>query len=163
MVRRSKELRVVRWDESHTPYSQEEFLTYYTPESAWKLWSDAVIYKDADGKIVNVLVRIGQQSRWGLAEQISGESAVLAGMLSCDDGSPVLDLRAIVGCDISIFICSLILDYLCSFDSSWWEQAPTMGALDLADKLGLERLLSSIVRPHKRTEWITSRWHIFLC
>ena len=157
MGRRGKELRVVRYDDSHAAYSQEEFLTYYTPESASKIWSDAVIYKDAHGNIVHVLVRLGQQSRWGLAKRIAQESVLLEGMLSCVDGSPVLDLRAIVGCDLSIFICYFILDYLCGFDSSWWEQEPTMGALDLADKLGLERLLSSIVRPHIKNEWIRSR------
>ena len=29
-------------------------------------------------------------------------------MLSCDDGSPVLDLRVIVSCDLSTFICHVI-------------------------------------------------------
>ena len=77
--------------------------------------------------------------------------------LSCDDDSTVLDLRAIVGCDVSSNMCVHILDYLCGYESDWWENAPSMGALDVADKLGLERLLSSIVRPQFKEKWERGR------
>ena len=104
-----------------------------------------------------MLVRIGHQKRWGLVDRLSQESVLLAGMLSCDDDSPVLDLSAIVGCDLSVTICMHILDYLCGCESDWWEGAPSMGALDAADKLGLERLLSSIVRPYVKNIWERGR------
>ena len=157
MCCRGKELRIARLDESLTPYSQEEFLDYYTPESGWKSWQDAVTYKDAGSNIRHVLVRIGCQSRWGLVDRLSQESVLLAGMLGCDEDSPVLDLRAIVGCDVSSNMCVHILDYLCGYESDWWENAPSMGALDVADKLGLERLLSSIVRPQFKEKWERGR------
>ena len=152
-----KELRIARWDKALTPYSQEEFLDYYTPESGWDIWRDAVPYKDAAGKIRHVLVKIGAHDRWGFVDRISQESALLAGMLSCDDDSPVLDLSAIVGCDLSYHICMHILEYLCGYQSHWWETEPCMGALDAADKLGLERLLSSIVSPQRKDRWESGR------
>ena len=148
-----EELRIARWDKSLKPYSQEEFRNYYTPESAWIMWQDAVTYKDAAGNVRHVLVRIGNRERWGLVERLSQESVVLAGMLSCDDDSPLLDLQAIVGCDLDVRICEHILDYLCGYDSIWWEVEPTIGALDAADKLGLQKLLSWHVRPTRYSEW----------
>ena len=105
-------------------------------------------------------VRIGAQNRWGLFDRISQESVLLAVMLSCDDGSPVLDLRAILGCDLSYNICIHILDYLCSYESKWWENEPSMAALDAADKLGLDRLLSSIVRPDLKKQWERGRLYL---
>ena len=159
-----KELRIARWDKALTPYSQDEFLDYYAPESGWDIWRDAVPYKDAAGNIRHVLVKIGAHGRWGLVDRISQESVLLAGMLSCDDDSPVLDLSAIVGCDLSYDICMHILEYLCGYQSDWWEREPCMGALDVADKLGLDRLLSSIVRPHIKDQWERgrARWCVFL-
>ena len=160
---RGKEQRIARQDESLTPYSQEEFLNYYTPGSGWNSWHHAVPYKDAAGNIRHVLVRIGEQKRWGLIDRLSQESVLLAGMLSCDDNFPVLDLRVIVGCDVNFDICMHILDYLCGYESDWWEKEPSMGALDAADKLGLERLLL-IVRPRTKERWdeckqiAQSRW-----
>ena len=154
------ELRIARWDESLTPYSLEEFLEHYPPESAQKIWDDAVPHQDAAGNIRHVLVKIGQQSRWGLVERISQESVLLAGLLSCDDDSTVLDLRAIVGCDLSYDICRHILDYLCGCEIDWWENTPPMGALDVADKLGLERLLSAIVSPLKKEKWKNGRSYL---
>ena len=155
-----KELRIARWDESRTPYSLQEFLDYYTPESGWNIWQDAVTYKDVAGNIRHVLVRIGQQNRWRLVDRISQESVLLAGMLSCDDDSTVLDLRAIVGCDLSYDICRRILDYLCGCETDWWENTPSMGALDVADKLGLERLLSAIVPRLRKEKWESGRSYL---
>ena len=152
-----KELRIARWDESLTPYSQDEFIAYYGPESGWKMWQDAVAYKDDAGNIRHVLVRIGDQSRWGLVDRISHESDLLAGMFSCDDDSPVLDLRTVIGYDLGLSMCTRILDYLCSYESDWWEREAAMAALDAADKLGLERLLSSIVCPRLQEKWGNSR------
>ena len=150
---RGGELRIARGDESLTPYVLEQFLAYYAPVPGWKIWQDAVIYKDLAGTTRNVLVRIGEQKRWGLAARISQESIVLARLLMCDADSPMLDLNVIVGCDIHKSICIHILDYLCSYASEWWECDPSMGALDVANKLGLKRLLSSVVRPHFRMRW----------
>ena len=157
---RGKELRIARLDESCTPYSREEFLAYYTRGSGWTMWEEAVPYKDAAGNIRHMLVKIGEQSRWGLVDRISQESGLLAGLISCDDDSPVLDLRGIVGCDLSFAICDRILGYLCGSDSEWWENAPPMGALDAADKLGLERLLSSIVRSVVKDRWEGGRSYL---
>ena len=117
-------------------------------------------YKDDAGNIQHVLVKIGQQSRWGLVDRISQESVLLAGMLSCDEESTVLDLRAIVGCDLSYDICRRILDYLCGCETDWWENTPSMGALDVADKLGLKRLLSSIVTQFLKEKWKSGRSHL---
>ena len=151
---RRKELRIALWDESHKSYSQEEFLDYYGQVRGCILWEDAVIYKDADGAIRHVLVIIGQLKRWGLAERISQESVFLAGMIACDDDSPVLDLRQVLGYDISTNVCVRLLDYLCGCDSDWWEKdVPCMGALDAADKLGLQRLLSCCVDSRLKDRW----------
>ena len=157
---RNKELRIARWDELLTPYSQEEFLDYYTPKSGWKIWQEAVTYKDGSGNIRHVLVRIENQKRWGLVDRLSQESVLLAGMLKCDDEDPVLDLGTIIGCDLCFNICRHILDYLCGCESDWWEKVPSMGALDVADKLGLERLLFSIVRPLVEDEWKRARLYL---
>ena len=78
---------------------------------------------------------------------------MLAVMLSCDDNSPVLDLRAIVGCDVDDRISRYILDYLCGYESIWWQEYPTNGALDEAAKLGLEKLQTWVVRPTRYSEW----------
>ena len=104
-----EELRIARSDESLTPFSLSQLLEQHPPESAQKIWRDAVPHKDAAGNIQHVLVKIGQQSRWGLVDRISQESVLLAGMLSCDEDSTVLDLRAIVGYDLSDDICQRIL------------------------------------------------------
>ena len=101
----------------------------------------------------HVLVRIGRQQRWGLVDRISEESGILKGLVSCDDGSPVLDLVRLGGCDLNENISGPILDYLCSYDSAWWQECPTIGALDVADKLGLSRLVQFIVNPYVRQSW----------
>ena len=155
-----EELRIARSDESLTPFSLSQLLEQHPPESAQKIWRDAVPHKDAAGNIRHVLVKIGQQSRWGLVERISQESVLLAGMLSCDEDSTVLDLRAIVGYDLSDDICQRILDYLCGCETDWWENTPSMGALDVADKLGLERLLSAIVFPMTKERWESGRSYL---
>ena len=147
-----EELRIVRLDGSLTPYSKDDFLEYYGPDG-WRIWQNAVPYKDAAGNRLHVLVRIGERSLWGCVGRISQESVVLESMLEGCDDDAFLDLSAIVGCDLCYNICARILDYLCGYDSDWWEQSPSMGALDVADKLGLERLLSSIVRPPRKEEW----------
>ena len=151
------ELRVARWDETCTPYSKEEFLDYYRPEIGLKIWRDAVLYKDAHGSVRNVLVCIGSNDSWGLAERLSQESHVLAVLLKCDDVSPVLDLQGIIGRDVSFRIGMALLEYLCGYESNWWEATPSMGALDVADRLGLHRLLFSIVRRDVRERWEEGR------
>ena len=144
------ELRVAHGDETCMPYSKEDFLAYYRPEIGLKIWRNAVLYKDAHGSVRNVLVCIGSNDSWGLAERLSQESHVLAVLLNCNDVSPVLDLQGIIGRDVSFRIGVALLEYLCGYESDWWEATPSMGALDVADRLGLHRLLFSIVRPDVR-------------
>ena len=153
------ELRVARGDDTCTPYSKEDFLDYYRPEIGVKIWRDAVLYKDAHGVVRNVLVRIGSNDSWGLAERLSQESHVLAVLLNCDEVSPILDLQGIIGCDVSFRIGVSLLEYLCAYESDWWEATPSMGALDVADRLGLHRLLFAIVRPEVRERWQEGRSH----
>ena len=100
------------------------------------------------------LVRIGRQERWGLVDRVSEESGFLKGLLSCDDGYPVLDLVDTLGCDLNADICGHLLDYLCSYDSEWWQGSPSIGALDAADLLGLSRLVQFIVNPYVRYNWV---------
>ena len=153
----AQELRISRWDQSLKPYSLEEFLAYYTPDSGWSMWQAAATYKDATGNIREVLVRIGGQESWGFAARLSEESVVLSTLLCCNEASPVLDLSAVVGFGVDDHIAMRILDYLCGYQSSWWEGIPSVGALDLADRLGLERLMSAIVRPDVKEEWSNTR------
>ena len=68
---RVKELRIARWDESLTPYSQEEFIVYYGPESGWNIWQDAVAYRDDAGNIRHVLVRMGDETGKNCVEVVS--------------------------------------------------------------------------------------------
>ena len=82
---------------------------------------------------------------------------MLATLLALNDASPVSDLSEVVGGGVNIYISRRIVDYLCGYDSDWWDKTPSMGALDLADKLGLERLLSAIARPAAKEEWLTGR------
>ena len=155
-------MRVCRWDVTYTPYSHEQFLEHYdSPEVAADAWNHAVPYKDATGNIQQVLVKLGCGCRWAVTDRISEESSVLSGMLCCDDDSPVLDLSGIVGSDCHPDVCDRVLDYLCGSDSSWWEGLDnahsSFGALDVADRLGLQRLLQGIVKRPVHEQWMTNR------
>jgi hypothetical protein len=110
------------------------------------MWYDAVPCN-------HVLVKIGRQERWGRVDRISEESGILNGLMSCDDGVPVLDLVEFCGCDLDADISRHILDYLCSYESEWWQGSPTIGVLDTTDRLGLSRLLQFIVKPYIRESW----------
>ena len=157
MCGKVKELRIVRCDEWLRPYSMEEFLDYYSRELGRILWRNAAIYKDARGVNREVLVRMGDYKSWGFVSRIVKESKVLATMLVLNDAVAVLDLGAVAGGGVNIYVSRRIVDYVCGYDSDWWEKSPTLGALDLADLLGLERLLVWVVRDCVREHWLKGK------
>ena len=143
-------LRIVRSDPKYRAYTKRQFLEYYGLEYGLVMWYDAVPCN-------HVLVRIGREERWGLVDRISEESGILNGLMSCDDGVPVLDLVEFCGCDLDADISRHILEYLCSCQSDWWQRSPGIGALDTADQLGLSRLLQFIVNPILRDCWLRTK------
>ena len=151
------ETRIARWDASFTPYTHAEFCAYYTEGPGTTLWHEAVPYRDAAGHSRQVLVMLGTNRRWGLIDRVSQESDVLAIMLECEDETLVLNLNLILGSDVSDTITYHLLEYLCGYDSTWWQQEPSFGALDAADRLGMTRLLSHIVRKRVMDAWTQSR------
>ena len=70
--------------------------------------------------------------------------------------SPVLDLDWLGLSGVNCYIGKRIVEYLCGFDSDWWQKTPSMGALDLADYLGMERLLTLIVPEQIHKKWLDS-------
>ena len=66
----------------------------------------------------------------------------------------------VCGCDLNAGICRHILDYLCSYESEWWQGSPTIGALDTTDRLGLSRLLQFIVKPYIRESWEETKFRL---
>ena len=149
------ELRICRWDPKLRPYSLEAFSDYYGPESGWRMWKDAAVYQDATGEQQEVLLRLGSQESWGPVDRLVGESKVLATLL--ETPSPVLDLDGLGLSGVNCYIGKRIVEYLCGFDSDWWQKTPSIGALDLADYLGMERLLTLIVPMHIHKNWLDSK------
>ena len=117
------------------------------------MWKAAAMYQDATGENRQVLRRMGEYQSWGLVARLSEESVVLATLFCCNDASPVLDLSAIVGFGVDCTMGNRVLDYLCGYVCEYWQNYPSVAALDLADRLGLERLLSTIVKSELWDEW----------
>ena len=158
-VEQQTELRICRWDPSLQPYSQEAFSVYYGAECGWKMWKEAAIYQKATGEQGEVLLRLGVHESWGPADRLAEESKVLATLLETlsPGPSPVLDLDVLGLKGVNFYIGRRIVEYLCGFDSDWWQMAPSMGALDLADYLGMERLLTRIVPMEIHKKWWDSK------
>ena len=79
---------------------------------------------------------MGDYGRWGGVGRIVEESKVLAGMLALNDAGPVLDLGEVAGGGVNTYVSRHIVDYLCGFNSDWWQKTSSLEALDLADVLG---------------------------
>ena len=74
--------------------------------------------------------------------------------IPCNSPSPVLDLDVVGLSGVNCYIGKRIVEYLCGFDSDWWQKTPSIGALDLADYLGMERLLTVIVPEEMHKKWV---------
>ena len=57
--------------------------------------------------------------------------------------------------DFCAFVAEHILDYLRN-DTTYWEFHPTIGDLDAADYLRMERLLKKVVPAQRRLCWLNT-------